>query len=224
MGIEHCAAGTYHQLGIIAAKRCDYPIAERWYKESLEIKERTNNEHGAAMTYHQLGIIAGEQHDHQNAERWYKKSLEIEERLGNKHGAARTQAVLGFLYQEQGNTVTAAHWQIQAIRGFIDSQDKALEQAAIEGFMETVQAANESTRLEILTAWEAAGLDSTLNRKQLLERLKESSTSKAAQVSQEQHLDEKQEESSQREETPPIHRPRSRLWGWALQWIKGRNG
>ena len=224
LGIEHCAAGTYHQLGIIAAKRCDYPIAERWYKKSLEIKERTNNEHGAAMTYHQLGIIAGEQHDHQNAERWYKKSLEIEERLGNKHGAARTQAVLGFLYQEQGNTVTAAHWQIQAIRGFIDSQDKALEQAAIEGFMETVQAANESTRLEILTAWEAAGLDSTLNRKQLLERLKESSTSKAAQVSQEQHLDEKQEESSQREETPPIHRPRSRLWGWALQWIKGRNG
>ena len=58
LGNEHGAAGTHHQLGIVAQLRRQFEQAEQSYKKSLEINERLGNEHGAASTYHQLGIVA----------------------------------------------------------------------------------------------------------------------------------------------------------------------
>ncbi len=101
LGDEHGAAGTYHQLGMVAEERRDFEAAEGWYRKSLEITERLGDEPGAAGTYHQLGMVAEERRDFEAAEGWYRKSLEISERLRIEHYVAVTRGQLQRLNEEQ---------------------------------------------------------------------------------------------------------------------------
>lgn len=88
LGIEHRAASTYGQLGIVARERRDFAAAEDCYRKALAIFERQGNKRGAANTYHLLGSDALERRDFAVAEDWYRKALAIFERVGDEHYAA----------------------------------------------------------------------------------------------------------------------------------------
>ncbi|MEI2783447.1 MAG: tetratricopeptide repeat protein [Candidatus Competibacter sp.] len=108
--IQQGEAAAYHQLGRIAEERRDFAAAERWYQQSLAIKEKQGNEHGAAITYHQLGRIAEERRDFAAAERWYQQSLAIKEKQGDEHGAASTYHQLGRIAEERRDFAAAERW------------------------------------------------------------------------------------------------------------------
>ncbi|MDG4831811.1 tetratricopeptide repeat protein [Solwaraspora sp. WMMD1047] len=93
----------YHQLGILAQARGDYPEAERRYQQSLTIFEELGNRAGAATGYHQLGMLAQARGDYPEAERRYQQSLTIKEELGNRAGAANSYHQLGMLAHDRGD-------------------------------------------------------------------------------------------------------------------------
>ncbi|HAW50299.1 TPA: hypothetical protein DCX16_05065 [bacterium] len=76
---------TLHQLGRIAQQRRQFDIAEKWYRMSLEIKEKLEDEYGKAITLHQLGMIAEERRQFDEAERLYLQAKAIFEKYKDKH-------------------------------------------------------------------------------------------------------------------------------------------
>jgi len=46
-------SSTYHQLGIVAQEKREFTAAEQWFRKSLAICEKLNDEHGAGLAYHQ---------------------------------------------------------------------------------------------------------------------------------------------------------------------------
>src|SRR2546427_5587455 len=109
---------TLHRLGRIAEKRRQFAEAERWYRQSLAIKERLSDDQGQAMTLHQLGSIAEERRQFVVAERWYRQSLAIKERLSDEQGQAMTLHQLGSIAEEQGQFVEAERCYHRAIAIF----------------------------------------------------------------------------------------------------------
>ncbi len=92
-----------HQLGIVTQRRGDLGEAEDLYRQSLEIKERLDDEAGMASSFGQLGRLAEERGDSKEAERLYNRSLEISERLGNEDGMATGYHQLGIVAQRRGD-------------------------------------------------------------------------------------------------------------------------
>ena len=95
-------AASHHELGTIAQARRRFDEAEGWYKRSLEISERIDDEGGQATGLHQLGTIAQARRRFDEAEDWYKRSLEIEACIGNEDGQAGTLHQLGRIAEEGG--------------------------------------------------------------------------------------------------------------------------
>ncbi|OLT26834.1 hypothetical protein BJF83_20225 [Nocardiopsis sp. CNR-923] len=106
---KHLAV-VYHQLGRIAEERGHLEEAESWYRKSLAIKERLNNQPGMARSYHQLGITAYLRGNLDDADTWYHKSLAINAQLNNQPGMALTYHALGMTAQERGNLDDADTW------------------------------------------------------------------------------------------------------------------
>ena len=106
---------SYHQLGIVAQERGDLAAAERWYRQSLEIKEALGDRPGLASSYHQLGMVAQDRGDLAAAERWYRQSLEISEALCNRPVLALTYAQLGLLSEARGDPAAALDWTVRCV-------------------------------------------------------------------------------------------------------------
>ncbi len=51
-------SASFHQLGILARLRGDYEETERFYRQSLEIKERLGDQVRIAASFYQLGVLA----------------------------------------------------------------------------------------------------------------------------------------------------------------------
>ncbi|MEY9835834.1 tetratricopeptide repeat protein, partial [Streptacidiphilus sp. EB103A] len=117
-------ASSYHQLGRIAQERGDYATAERYYRDSLAIKEEVGDRAGLASSYHQLGRIAQERGDYATAERYYRDSLAIEEELGNRAGLASTLSQIGILRTEQDRPAEGVTSQVQALALRLDIGDR----------------------------------------------------------------------------------------------------
>ncbi|MBU7028292.1 MAG: tetratricopeptide repeat protein [Theionarchaea archaeon] len=108
--VEPKIAVGYHNLGVIAQERQQFDQAEKWYRKSLEIRERLGLERDAASDYHNLGVIAQERQQFDQAEKWYRKSLEIYERLGLERDAASDYHQLGRIVQERQQFDQAEKW------------------------------------------------------------------------------------------------------------------
>ena len=91
------AALTAGTLGVLAQLRGDYHSAERSYRQSLEISERTGDQAGIAKSYLHLGMLAQLRGDHDAAETLYRQSLEISERIGDQADIAKSYYQLGNL-------------------------------------------------------------------------------------------------------------------------------
>ena len=115
MGDDKNTATALHQLGRMEEELRQFDEAEKWYRQSLEIKTRIGDEHGQAATLHQLGIIAEERRQFDEAEKWYRQSLEITTRIGNEHGQAITLHQLGTIAQERRDFDEAEKWYRQSL-------------------------------------------------------------------------------------------------------------
>jgi tetratricopeptide (TPR) repeat protein len=152
------AATTYHSLGMVAQKRRDFEEAEDWYQKSAEIEERLGNEHGAATTYHQLGMVAQARRDFEEAEEWLQKSMEISERLDDEYLAATTHGQRGKLARERENFRDAGAWFLEAIQGFLSTDDSSSVQQALLDFTTTFHEAPPDVRDDLRQQWIDAGL------------------------------------------------------------------
>ncbi|MGH3621174.1 MAG: tetratricopeptide repeat protein, partial [Sciscionella sp.] len=74
-------AASYHNLGILAQARGDYPQAERRYQQSLNINEHVGNQAGMATSYGQLGLFRAKQGKPEEAVSLQLRSLAIHARL-----------------------------------------------------------------------------------------------------------------------------------------------
>ena len=83
--------------------------AERYYRESLRIRQDFRNPEGIAVTANQLGEIYLLKHDYQAARPLYEQSLAIYHRLNDKGGQAAAQHGLGQVAYQAGAADLAAY-------------------------------------------------------------------------------------------------------------------
>ncbi len=96
-------AGGLHNLGVVLQSRGNYKEAEKYYRESLELKKGLGDKQGIAASLHQLGMIQQDQGNYKEAEKYYRDSLELLKGLGDKQGIATSLHQLGMIQQLQGN-------------------------------------------------------------------------------------------------------------------------
>jgi hypothetical protein len=75
-------------LGRVAQERGDWVEAERWYRESLGIKERLGDDHGQASTLHQLGKVAENRGRVAEAVAFFRQAEQLFERIGDARNLA----------------------------------------------------------------------------------------------------------------------------------------
>jgi tetratricopeptide (TPR) repeat protein len=69
------SASIYHQLGSVAQEQRQFPQAEQYYQQALQIYIEYNDRYEQSMTYHQLGLVAQDQRQWQQAEQNYQQAL-----------------------------------------------------------------------------------------------------------------------------------------------------
>ena len=128
---EWLTAGILHSLGILEQHQGEYEEARRLYQQSLEIKERLDNQRGRAATLNQLGVIAQDQGEYEEARQLYQQSLEISERLGDQELKATTLNQLGMIAQDQGEYEEARRLYQQNLEISERLGDQELKAAAL---------------------------------------------------------------------------------------------
>ena len=74
----------------MAQAQRQWPEAERYYKDALQIYIDFNDRYTQASTFHQLGIVAQEQRQWPEAERYYQHALEIKIEFNDRYSQAST--------------------------------------------------------------------------------------------------------------------------------------
>ena len=89
-------AGVYHQLGRVTQEQRQWPQAEQYYQQALQIYDEYNDRHEQAGTYHQLGMVAQEQRQWQQAEQYYQQALQIYVEYNDRYCAGRHLPPVGY--------------------------------------------------------------------------------------------------------------------------------
>lgn len=124
----------HHQLGIIAERRGDYPTAERYYQQSLSIKDEIGDRAGIGTTYAQLGSLAIRQGNFDTAEPHCRAALVIFEETDDRASIGATYHQLGILAEHREDYGTAEqHYQasLAARQGAGDRAGVALTYAQL---------------------------------------------------------------------------------------------
>jgi tetratricopeptide (TPR) repeat protein len=74
-------ADTWNQLGLVAQSHKKWAEAERYFRESLIIRERLGDELDVARMCNNLGVVAEQGGNPEEAKGWYRRALEIDKRL-----------------------------------------------------------------------------------------------------------------------------------------------
>lgn len=131
----------YHGLGWVAQSRYRFVDAERWYRRSLAIKEKLQDEEGIANTYMQLGIIIqesvrlGEADSDRlgEAEEFYRRSLAIDQKRKDQPAMAKSYEALGIVAQARAEPGTSTYearlkdaeiWYSQALAIMQEHRDR----------------------------------------------------------------------------------------------------
>jgi tetratricopeptide (TPR) repeat protein len=70
-------ASTYHQLGVVAQQQRQWPQAEQYYQQALQIYIDFKDRYLQASTYHQLGVVAQQQRQWPQAKEFFLQALSI---------------------------------------------------------------------------------------------------------------------------------------------------
>ena len=118
-------AWTYHQLGVIAQGRGQYPQAEGCYRNALQINESLGNEAESADSYHQLGLIAQSRQIYDEADEWHRRALEIRERLGDEVEVGSECHQMALVNEALSQFQDALEWYHRARLAYEHVEDKA---------------------------------------------------------------------------------------------------
>jgi tetratricopeptide (TPR) repeat protein len=101
-------------LGVIAWQKQSFRLAERYYRQSLEILRPLNREEKTAEILNNLGLVMLEQLD-PSTQTILEEALEIWENLGYQANSARVLGNLGYLHWKLGHLDQAEHYLNKAI-------------------------------------------------------------------------------------------------------------
>ncbi len=121
---QRSQASTLHQLGIVAQEQRQWPAAEGYYKEALQIKIEFKDRYEQAGTLHQLGRVAQEQRQWPAAEGYYKEALQIKIEFKDRYEQASTLHNLGIVAQEQRQWPAAAEFGLEAAEILVQHEDQ----------------------------------------------------------------------------------------------------
>ena len=117
-------AGVYHQLGSVAQAQRQWPQAEQYYQQALQLFIEFNDRYSQAKTYHQLGNVAEEQRQWPQAEQYYQQALQIYIEFNDRYEQAGTYHNLGMVAQEQRQWPQAEQYYQQALQIKIEFNDR----------------------------------------------------------------------------------------------------
>src|SRR5881394_2226851 len=104
---DHGRAIAYHNLGMASADRARYDEAERYFRQSHEIAERTGDAYlgGLCLVNHAKVHVARERYE--NARRDTEAALAVFDQLGVGSAKADAYRVLGMIYRETSRPALA---------------------------------------------------------------------------------------------------------------------
>ena len=99
-GDEHGCAIAYHNLGMVSADREQFDEADRYFRESRVIAERTGDLHlqGLCLVHHAEVDVARQRFE--NARQNAEAALALYDQLGARGAKAEAYRVLGMMYRE----------------------------------------------------------------------------------------------------------------------------
>ena len=116
---------SYEAIGELYALKSDYVKAEKYYLDSLNIKEKVDKDNKIQLydTYLDLGIFYKEKGDFDNAEKYFLKTLEISKDDSYEYkdiDIYYTYLWLGDLYKLSGDSKKAEYYYLLSLKN-IDS-------------------------------------------------------------------------------------------------------
>ena len=104
---EHGCAIAYHNLGMVSADRELFDEADRYFRKSRAIAERTGDVHlqGLCLVHHAEVDVARQRFE--NARQNAEAALALYDRLGARGAKAEAYRVLGMMYREVGRPALA---------------------------------------------------------------------------------------------------------------------
>ena len=136
---QNLLASTYHQLGRVAQELRQFPQAQDYYQQALEIYIEYGDRFEQAGTLHQLGRVAEELRQFPQAQDYYQQALEIYIEYGDRFSQARTLHHLGIVAQELRQFPQAQDYYQQALEIKIEYGDRFF-QASTYGQLGSVAA------------------------------------------------------------------------------------
>lgn len=111
-------------LGVIAADRLDWKVAENFYRQSLEICQQHNDFRNAARRHRDIGVALDGQDNLRTARTCYEQAICMFEQIGDRYEAAVTKMNLGIVYSKLGNSLRALDYYADAENVFRHIQDE----------------------------------------------------------------------------------------------------
>ena len=99
----------------------DLGTAEQWYRKSLAIFEKQDNEHKVALSCHNLGIIAFQKKQYEQAGEQLIKALRVF-RHSDQHSAEKSAQGFRVVYQQADESTRdklQAAWQAAGLGEFV---------------------------------------------------------------------------------------------------------
>ena len=101
-------AGAMHgRIASLTHLRGDLDLAERGYRQAIELLESAGDEHEAATTYANLAILFEIRGTYDAAEALYHRAIAIQQRTGDEHNLALNYLNLGNLAGRRGDPAAA---------------------------------------------------------------------------------------------------------------------
>jgi len=111
--------------GALAWRQGDFPAAQGYYQESLDLYRMLQDQRGAGMALGNLGVIAEQKGDHVAARAFYEEALFIFQELGMNRAVAIAFNNLGIIANKQGDYATTHSYYEQAFAIHRGLDDKA---------------------------------------------------------------------------------------------------
>ena len=118
-------------MGIVAQQQRQWPQAEAYYQQALQIKIEFNDRYAQAKTYHQLGSVAQEQQLWQQARDYFLTTLKIYMEYEDNYNGGIVLRSLARLWKASGDASLPA--AIAPIVGASLEETESLLREMLEG-------------------------------------------------------------------------------------------
>jgi len=113
---DYLLAEAYEQFGLCQQSKGDYPLAQDYYKKTLEIYKKLKNETGVAGSLNDLGVSYYYMGQYEKALEYFVKSAEMKVLIGDSIGAAQAYNNTGIMYDIAGKPGKAVEYYLKALK------------------------------------------------------------------------------------------------------------